>query len=579
MSSTSQNDLLKLLPLLRPHFKKLILGGICILIYVTCWPILAWLAGKLIPAIGEGDLTKVTITISFALIIFLIQKLAQLGQDTLMAEPALYVSQDLRQILFRKLQRIKLDSLEKLSSGDLTYRLTEDADRIGEIIYKTIQDTTPSALQLLVVFGYMFYLDINLTIATLLLAPLVVLLVSKFGEKVMVAAEKSQRQVSELASLLGEGILGIPLIRAFAAESWMERRFEKEVILHRKARFKTLKLLALQHPVVGFIEATGILSILAIGAFRIKSGDLDSSGFSSYIAALLMIIDPISHLTTNYNELKQAQASFKRLKGIEKEQMEKEDNTDAKRLIKPKGKIRITNLCFAYDINKPVLNKVNIDFIPDKITALVGPSGAGKSTIFSLLLKFITPSGGSIEIDNTNINDVRVKDLRKSVALVPQRTMVFSGSIKEAILLGRESTNEALINSAKLANAHEFIINLKNGYNTKLEERGTNLSGGQIQRIAIARAVLGNPAVLLLDEATSALDAESESEVQLGLKQAMKGRTVVIIAHRLATVQEADMIYVLDKGRICDYGNHYELIKRFGKYRELCEKQLIKQSE
>ncbi len=577
MLSKSEDQLQNLFSLLVPHKKNLIAGGICIFIYVGCWPILAALAGVLIPAIGTGDLSNVIIIIFKALVIFLIQKTAQLGQDILLAEPALSISQDLRQILFKKLQKIKLDSLEKLSSGDIIYRLTEDADRIGEIIYKTIQDTMPSSLQLIAVFGYMIYLDLYLSLATILLAPIVVFMVSKFGEKVMIAAEKSQKQVSGLAGLLGEAIQGLPLVRSFAAEDWLEKRFEKEVILHRKARYQTLKLLAYQHPVVGFIEATGILTVLAIGAARIQSGGLNSSSFSSYVAALLMLIDPISHLTTNFNEIKQGQASLKRLVAIDSEPRESSDKINAKSINEPKGELIIRDLSFSYDNNINVLNKLNLNIQPGKLTALVGPSGAGKSTIFSLILRFNIPNKGDILMDGINLTQLKAKEIRSIIAIVPQRTSVFSGTIKETILFGRKATNSDLIKSAKIANAHDFIMKLPNGYNTIIEERGTNISGGQLQRLAIARAVLGNPSILLLDEATSSLDAESEEAVQKGLQQAMKGRTVVVIAHRLVTVQEADMIYVLEKGEVSDHGNHDELIRKEGKYRELCEKQLIRQ--
>ncbi len=547
------------------------------LIYVGCWPVLAWLAGTLIPSIGEGDLKQVLTIIALTLIVFLIQKTAQFVQDTLLAAPALRISQDLRRNLFCRLQKVQLGSLEKLSSGDITYRLTEDADRVGEVVYKTIQDTTPSILQLIVVFGYMIYLDWQLSAATLLLAPLVTILVSQFGARVMLAAEKSQKQVSELAGLLGEAIVGLPLVRAFAAEDWMQDRFDKEVELHRQARYKTLRLLALQHPVVGFIEATGILAVLAIGATRIQSGDLNAQGFSSYIAALLMIIDPISHLTTNFNEFQQGQASLKRLMAIEKEECEDEDINQACGLIKPQGNININNLSFSYTNKKKTLSNLNLQVNKGQVVALVGPSGAGKSTIFSLLLRFIAPQSGEILFDGNPICEIKSAELRREIALVPQQSIVFSGSILEAIKFGRKATKKQVMKAAELSNAHDFIMELPNQYDTRLEERGTNLSGGQLQRIAIARAVLGNPSVLLLDEATSALDAEAEEAVQLGLQRAMSGRTVLVIAHRLSTVQGADQIVVLENGCISDIGNHDELIKREGRYRELCEKQLIRQ--
>jgi ATP-binding cassette subfamily B protein len=568
----------RLWPLLKPHRRRLVAGGLCMLVYVACWPLLAWLAGRLIPAIGAGDFPAVLRAVGGALAVFLIQKIAQFGQDTLLAGPALRVSQELRRRVFDRLQRLEFGALEKLSAGDLTYRLTEDADRVGEVIYKTIQDTTPSALQLVVVLGYMIWLDVPLALATLLLAPLVAVLVSVFGARVMAAAERSQKQVSELAALLGEAIGGLPLVRAFAAEPWLQKRFDEEIDLHRQARYRTLKLLALQHPVVGFIEAAGILAVLLIGAARIQAGGLDSQSFSSYVAALLMLIDPISHLTTNYNEFQQGQASLRRLRAIEAEPIETPDRPGARAL--PPGSVRgelvLEKVSFGYDPAQPVLHDLNLAIAPDQVVALVGPSGAGKSTLFSLLLRFNTAQRGRVLLDGHDLADLQARELRRTVALVPQRSNVFSGTVAEAIAFGRPARRDQIVRAAELANADGFIAALPDGYDSRIEERGSNFSGGQLQRLAIARAVLGDPAVLLLDEATSALDAEAEEAVQRGLHQAMAGRTVLVIAHRLATVQEADRILVLEAGRIVEEGTHDVLMARGGRYRDLCLRQFIR---
>ena len=575
MLAPSSAGFRRLLPLLKPHRSALLAGGMCMLVFVACWPLLAWLAGQLIPAIGEGNFSRVLKVISLALVVFMLQKLAQFGQDTLLAGPALQVSQELRRRLFARLQRLDFGVLEKLSAGDLTYRLTEDADRVGEVIYKTIQDTTPSVLQLVVVFGYMVWLDWKLSVGTLLLAPLVAVLVSVFGAKVMGAAERSQKQVSELAALLGEAISGLPLVRAFAAEPWLQQRFEAEIDLHRRARYRTQRLLALQYPVVGFLEAAGILAVLLMGAARIQSGDLNGEGFSSYVAALLMLIDPISHLTTNFNEFQQGQASLRRLREIEQQPIEPIDIAEAQPLGPVKGALELKSVSFSYDNAQPVLNNLNMAVQPGQVVALVGPSGAGKSTLFSLLLRFNTAQQGSVLLDGRDLADLKARELRQAVALVPQQSAVFSGTVAEAIAFGRSATPDQIRAAAALANADGFIEALSDGYQSRVEERGSNFSGGQLQRLAIARAVLGNPAILLLDEATSALDADSEAAVQQGLKQAMAGRTVLVIAHRLSTVQEADQILVLEKGRIVEQGNHQSLMAQAGRYRELCQRQMI----
>ena len=576
MLAPSSAGFRRLLPLLKPHRRTLLAGGLCMLVFVGCWPLLAWLAGQLIPAIGDGDFNRVLRVIVLALSVFMLQKLAQFGQDTLLAGPALQVSQELRRRLFARLQRLDFGVLEKLSAGDLTYRLTEDADRVGEVIYKTIQDTTPSLLQLVVVFGYMVWLDWKLSVGTLLLAPLVAVLVSVFGAKVMGAAESSQKQVSELASLLGEAIAGLPLVRAFAAEPWLQQRFEQEIDLHRRARYRTQRLLALQYPVVGFLEAAGILAVLLMGAARIQSNELTGAGFSSYVAALLMLIDPISHLTTNFNEFQQGQASLKRLRQIEQEPVEQADLPGARPLGTVAGELLLEQVSFGYDAGQPVLHELSLRVAPGQVVALVGPSGAGKSTLFSLLLRFNTAQSGRVLLDGRDLRELRAAELRRAVALVPQQSAVFSGTVAETIAFGRPASLEQIRAAAKLANADGFIEALPDGYQSRVEERGSNFSGGQLQRLAIARAVLGDPALLLLDEATSALDAEAEEAVQRGLNQAMAGRTVLVIAHRLSTVQEADSIVVLEQGRIVDQGNHDLLISRPGRYRDLCERQLIR---
>ncbi len=570
-----KNNILQLIPSITPYINRFIKGFICMIIYVACWPILAFLAGKLIPAIGSGELSTVTNIIINSLIVFLIQKTAQYGQDVYIAKPSLEISEVMRQSLFSKIHKIKMNFINNISAGDITYRLTEDADRVSEVIYKTFQDTLPCVLQLLAVIIYMFYLDWSLTISTFILAPIIILSVNNFGKRVLISSEKSQESTSDLAGLIGESINGISTIRSFAAENWIKGRFNTRLRSNKQAKYKTLKLLAIQHPIVGFIEAFGILAILGLGALRINLGLLNSEEFSSFFAAILMLIDPISHISTNFNEYKQAEASLKRLKKINMQPMEK-DERNLEKIAKINGKIEFNNVSFEYKKDNEVLKDITLKISKGQVIAFVGSSGAGKSTMMSLILKFISPKIGDIYIDDKNIRFISSIDIRSNIALVQQQPFLFSGRIIDVIKMGRNFSEDDVIKSAKIANAHEFILKLPSKYETNITERGSNFSGGQIQRLAIARAILGNPSILLLDEATSALDSDSEAEVQKGLNQAMNNRTVIIVAHRLSTTQGADKIVVFDKGKIVDSGKHIDLFNKDGIYKELCEKQLIK---
>ena len=287
-----------------------------------------------------------------------------------------------------------------------------------------------------------------------------------------------------------------------------------------------------------------------------------------------MLIDPISHLTTNFNEFKQAQASFKRLEKINQQPTES-DYPNSEDIKIMEGNIEFKDVSFSYLKDIKVLKNINLKISKGEIIAFVGASGSGKSTMLSLILKFNKPDNGNIYIDDKSIINLKAKSIRSKIAIVEQQPFLFSGTIKDAIKMGRSFNDKEIIQSAKIANAHKFIESLPNGYDTNITERNLNFSGGQIQRIAIARAILGNPIILLLDEATSALDAESEAEVQKGLNQAMKDRTVIIIAHRLSTTQNANKIIVFDNGEIVDNGTHFELIGKDGIYKDLCEKQLI----
>jgi ATP-binding cassette, subfamily B, bacterial len=556
-----------LLQYIRPYWPILLPGLVFVLVYTSFWPVLSRLAGQLSADLGNKDFSKLVQVALMGSGVYICQGLAQYGLTTSMAKVSFAVTLDIRKQVYEHLLRLGNNYFAKTSVGDLSYRLTEDVDRIGETIYNMMNRFLPASLQLIVMLGSMVYLNWSLTIAVLILVPIIAFLVGWFGDRLQNYSRRSQNKVAEISATITEDFSGIRTIQAFAAENFSLNQFTQKAEANRQARYATEKSKAIQYPVISFLLVSSILFVFVLAGWQITNKQMTVPTFVSYLTSIALLIDPITITTNSFNELKQSQASIDRVFEVLAEPPLIMEKSHAQVLPPITGLVTYENVTFAYTPEQPVLNNLNLTVKPGEMIALVGTSGAGKSTIVSLLSRFYDVQKGVISIDGVDIRDVTLASLRQQIGTVPQETMLFSGTVAQNIAFGQTEFNLAAVEAAaKIANAHQFIAQLSQGYSTWVGERGTNFSGGQRQRIAIARAVFLNPRILVLDEATSALDSESEFLVQEALERIMVDRTVFIIAHRLATVRRAHRILVLEKGQLIESGTHDELLKMNGRY-------------
>jgi ATP-binding cassette, subfamily B, bacterial len=549
-----------LLPYIRPQWQNIAQGFIGIIGYVLATLTLMKLTGEL-STLAKGNIAAVAALAGSLTLVFLLRGFFQSVQDIYMAKAAFRVALNVRNQVYAHLQKLHLSYFETAKAGDLSYRVTEDIDRVGEVVFKFLQDFLPCALQLLVIPIYMIYLNWQLMLATIVVAPFMAVIIGWFGERLQKLSRRSQNQVSDLSSILTEVFSGIRIVQAFAAEQYEIRRFGRETENAFKAKYSTERLKAIQIPIVGFLQALSFIFVILFAGWQISQGNLTVDNFLRFLAGAALLIDPVSHTTNNFNLFKEAEASVDRVFELFAIKPLVEEKENAIILEAVKGEVEYRHVTFAYKEDKPVINNVTLQVMPGEVIALVGSSGAGKTTFVNLLPRFYDTQSGDIFIDGVNIRDVTLNSLRRQIGIVPQETTMFSGTIAQNIAFGQDYFEMGAVEkAAKIANAHKFISQLQDGYNTLVGERGVNLSGGQRQRIAIARAVLLNPQILILDEATSALDSESEALVQEALERLMKGRTVFIIAHRLSTIRRANRILVFEKGKIVESGTHDELL-------------------
>lgn len=525
-------------------------------------------------AAGAGALRWLLLLCGAILVAYVIRSVAVFGSSYLSQYMAQRVMYSLRQRLYSRLLRLSLAFHDRQTVGDLLSRMSLDVQLIQNMISTQLVEAAATVVTFIVGIGLMLAISWQLTLLALVVVPLTGYTISRAGSRMRSAQTNIQQRLSNLASRVQERLQSVRIIQSFAREEYEEERFADLNLRNVEANLRSARIVALLGPLVEFLGVVGMVGGIAFAGWQVTRGLLSADDLATYLIVVQRVGQRFSKLGNIHLSIQQAIAAAHRIFEIIDQEPTVRDAPDAVALPRVRGGVRFRSVSFTYPIGGEVLRGLDLEAEPGEVVALVGPSGAGKSTLVNLLPRFYDPTAGAVEIDGWNLRRVTVRSLRDQIAIVPQETILFSGSVYDNIRYGRlEATAEEVYAAARAANAEQFIQALPQGYESDVGERGLRLSGGQRQRIAIARALLKNPAILVLDEATSSLDTESEALVQEALDRLMRGRTTFVIAHRLSTVRNADRILVLADGHIIEHGSHHELLARGGLYRKLYEMQ------
>jgi subfamily B ATP-binding cassette protein MsbA len=487
---------------------------------------------------------------------------------------------DLRNSLYDRILRRSIAFFSRFSTGTLVSTVVNDVDKVQITLTIALAEFLQQFFTLIFLVGVVIVEGHRLALVLLIFVPFVIISAGKIGRRVRTTTRKGQDKLADIQNILHESITGNRIVKAFGMENWESQRFVAAARKLFRANLKSVAVQSISSPLMDIVGAIAVALLLWLGRSTINSGQMTEGAFITFIIAVFRLYDPVRKMAFFNNSFQQALGASQEIFHFMDEEDEIREKPDAVALPAFRERVRFEDVSFAYTgpngAEREILRNVNLETRAGEVVAIVGSSGAGKSTLVNLIPRFFDVTGGAIKLDGHDIRDVTLASLRAQIGVVTQDTILFNDTVRNNIAYGQPNvTEEAVVDAAKTALAHDFILRLPDGYDTVIGERGLRLSGGERQRIAIARALLKNAPILILDEATSALDTESESLVQSALQNLISGRTVFVIAHRLTTVRHADRIVVLEGGHITDSGTHEDLLTRLGTYRKLYELQFM----